>query len=129
MKAKRINDAAEFETTIAEIVAAAPGPVYVVFFGTELPETGESFCPDCVVADPTIRRALLAHANSANLTLVEVPIGDRASWRSADNFYRAHEQIQLERIPTLIRWTADGAAERLVEDDCADADKLAAFLG
>ncbi|KAI9168649.1 hypothetical protein H9P43_008022 [Blastocladiella emersonii ATCC 22665] len=130
MKVKRIpfDSATDFDAEIAKIVADAPGPVVVLFFGNELPETNESFCPDCVVADPLIRKAVLSHAQSATITLVEVPSGARDEWRSPDNRYRKHPQIQLARIPTLVQWTRDGPAGRLVEDECADEAKLAAFL-
>ena len=46
------------------------------FPGTELPETGKSFCPDCVVSDPVVTKFITAHPT---LTLVEVPSGLRVS--------------------------------------------------
>lgn len=78
-------------------------PVYVVFFGTEKPETNESWCPDCVVADPLIRKAILTHAPE-NALLLEAPVGHREDWKgNASHPYRT--RFNLSAIPTLFRWT------------------------
>ena len=54
---------------------------FLLFFGTEDPQSGQSWCPDCVVADPRIRRHLLAAEKSssanekiASVTLLECPV-------------------------------------------------------
>ncbi|CAG8454849.1 10425_t:CDS:2 [Paraglomus occultum] len=55
--------------------AVVGSKVYVLFFGTELPSTGQSWCPDCYEADPHIRNAFDKHAPSA--ILIEAPVGTR----------------------------------------------------
>ncbi|CDS08109.1 hypothetical protein LRAMOSA02058 [Lichtheimia ramosa] len=101
-------------------------PVYVVFFGTEKPETNESWCPDCVVADPLIRKAILTHAPE-NALLLEAPVGHREDWKgNASHPYRT--RFNLSAIPTLFRWTKEGPGAALVEEDCANAQKLEEFI-
>ena len=75
MKVTRVATAAEFDDAVGAAVQGAAGPVFVVLFGSEQPDTGESWCEDCVIADPLIRQAIrgVPHA-----TLIECPVGDRA---------------------------------------------------
>ncbi|XP_029164433.1 thioredoxin domain-containing protein 17-like isoform X2 [Nylanderia fulva] len=50
--------------------------VYILYTGTKLPETGESWCPDCVEAYPFIEQGFNAASEETQLVIVEV--GDRA---------------------------------------------------
>ena len=77
MKIVRVVDLPDFDATVASTLAAAPGPVFVVLFGSEAPETGESWCEDCVIADPLIRSGVRAVPNA---TLIECPVGQRAEY-------------------------------------------------
>ncbi|KAI8062349.1 uncharacterized protein B0P05DRAFT_556633 [Gilbertella persicaria] len=123
MKVVRAN-IENFDQEVNKAVESG-NPVYVVFFGNETPETSESWCPDCVVADPLIRKAVLSVENSI---LIEAPVGFYDQWKGkTDHPYRV--RFKLTAIPTLFKWTAAGPGEALVEDDCADADKLAKFVG
>ncbi|RKO91243.1 DHS-like NAD/FAD-binding domain-containing protein [Blyttiomyces helicus] len=93
---------------------------------TEEASTGESWCPDCVVADPKIRKTILKIPDS---TLVEVPVGSRTQWRTPDNAMRIHPKIKLTVIPTLIEFGKDGSiVARLVEDEAADDAKLGKLI-
>uniref|UniRef100_A0A915DER7 Thioredoxin domain-containing protein 17 n=1 Tax=Ditylenchus dipsaci TaxID=166011 RepID=A0A915DER7_9BILA len=40
------------------IVEGGRHPQFVFFIGSKLPETGESWCPDCVKAEPVMNEAL-----------------------------------------------------------------------
>jgi hypothetical protein len=42
--------------------------------------------------------------------------------------YRKDPQLRLSAIPTLIRWTAKGAGNRLVEAQCAELDLVGLLL-
>ncbi|KAL1933316.1 hypothetical protein VTP01DRAFT_7406 [Rhizomucor pusillus] len=124
MKAVRAN-IEEFDTKIAEAVSRSNN-VYVVFFGTEVPETSESWCPDCVIADPLIRKALLNEAPE-DAILVEAPVGDRNAWKgNASHPYRV--RFNVPAIPTLVKWSKDGPVKQLVENDCADYENLKSFI-
>lgn len=104
------------------------GSALFLFFGSAAPETGESWCPDCVTADPVLRSACARLR--PDLTLHECPVGPRSAWKDQpDHPYRRHGELHLERIPTLVFYAAGLERGRLVEADCAQAARVAAFLG
>ncbi|KAJ1840239.1 hypothetical protein LPJ70_004738, partial [Coemansia sp. RSA 2708] len=76
--------------------------VFVLFFGRETIE-GQSWCPDCVVADPKVRAGI---AKVENAILLEVPVDRKSDTASDTQVFRQDESIRLERIPTLLRYTA-----------------------
>jgi len=45
-------------------------------------------------------------------TLLEVCVGQRSVWKSPDHPFRHDSELQLSGIPTVIRWTPSGPAER-----------------
>ncbi|KAI9487361.1 MAG: hypothetical protein EXX96DRAFT_552851 [Benjaminiella poitrasii] len=124
MKAVRVNEIEQFEPEVKKALETG-NPVFVLFFGTELPETSESWCPDCVIADPLVRKAVM---NVKDSILIEAPVGNRNDWKgNTTHPYRVRYQVPA--IPTLFKWTAEGPGDKLVEEDCADATKLAQFVG
>lgn len=88
------------------ILSALPGPIYKAVHtaarvaGTESAETGESWCSDCREADAVIRRKV----SESGMVLVEVPVGDRATWLSKDpaNFYKKEASIKVESVPFVV---------------------------
>ncbi|CAG8434501.1 15534_t:CDS:2 [Funneliformis mosseae] len=123
----RISAFNEFDKIVNRIVQERKGQnIFVVLFGNENPNTGKSWCPDCVNADPLIRHHL--EKTTADSVLIEVPVGTRAEGRP-DNPYRLHPRIQLKSIPTLIKWTENAETDkRLVESECTRDDLLSAFF-
>ncbi|KAI9277791.1 hypothetical protein BY458DRAFT_85564 [Sporodiniella umbellata] len=122
MKSSRIS----IENFDAEVKSAVETgkPVFVLFFGTEAVETSESWCPDCVIADPLVRKALIPVKDAL---LLEAPVGLRNDWKgNATHPYRT--QFGVSAIPTLFKWTTAGPGDRLVEEDCADIEKLEKFV-
>eukprot|EP00030_Apusomonadida_sp_AF-17_P008113 a846922_27.p1 GENE.a846922_27~~a846922_27.p1 ORF type:complete len:160 (+),score=55.38 a846922_27:71-481(+) len=103
-------------------------PTFCIFFGSEDPGTGESWCSDCVVADPLIRSSIRKLAPSA--TLFECPVGDRAAYKGmADHAYRVHAQIKLQAVPQFMCWTARGPiGGALVEEECHTAENVEGFI-
>ncbi|KAI8364785.1 uncharacterized protein BYT42DRAFT_524067 [Radiomyces spectabilis] len=98
--------------------------VFVLFFGSEEPDTHESWCPDCVIADPLIRKSALPVADAI---LLEAPVGHRGDWKgNASHPYRV--RFQVPAIPTLYKWSTNGPGESLVEEACADPAKLESFF-
>ncbi|KAG0170229.1 Thioredoxin domain-containing protein 17 [Apophysomyces sp. BC1034] len=113
----------DFDKTIEQELVG-DNKVFVLFFGNEIPETSESWCRDCVVADPVIRKAILPVTNGV---LIEAAVGLRNDWiGNKTNPYRV--RFNVPAIPTLYKWTANGPGEHLIEDDCADIAKLEAFI-
>ena len=117
---------ADAEAALAGVVAAQ-GSALFLFFGAEDPQTGESWCPDCVTADPVLRRTI--SARRPDLTLYECPVGQRSEWKNhPEHPYRLHPLFRVARIPTLVS-LADGIETgRLVEGDCAVTATVEAFL-
>ncbi|PWA03216.1 hypothetical protein BB558_000624 [Smittium angustum] len=104
MRSFRVDNPLEFDNTI-NYALGFQDPVFVLFFGRELPETGVSYCPDCVKADPIIREAL---STLPEYTLVEVPVDRKTMSDSPTLIYRTREDIKLTAVPTLAKWTNDG---------------------
>ncbi|KAK9764675.1 hypothetical protein K7432_007635 [Basidiobolus ranarum] len=126
MRAVRVQNPQEFDQKLNEQLKNDAQHVFVLFFGTEDPSTNESWCPDCVIADPAIRRAVSKIPDSV---LLECP-ADRQTWKfgSEPHPYKAREDIKLERLPTLMRWGKEGVISRLVEEDCAKPELLEKFV-
>jgi hypothetical protein len=125
MRILRLPDPAAFQA-FADTHAAAPGDalVFLLFFGSETPETGESWCPDCVMADPVIR-GTLATITRHEVLLVECPVGLRADYKGNPTHpYRTDPRVALQRIPTLIRWSGVRELGRLVEGECLEPTAL-----
>ncbi|CAG8565077.1 10269_t:CDS:2 [Acaulospora morrowiae] len=125
----RIPTYEQFDKMIDKTVKENGKNIYVLLFGTEDPSTGSSWCPDCVIADPLIRRHFSNEAHPESV-LVEVPVGTRSQYKGRpDNPYRTHPRIQLKAIPTLIKWSANGSDDKsLVEDECSRDDMLKKFF-
>jgi len=122
----RLATPADVAASLATTNAAKHSALYV-FFGSEDPVTGESWCPDCVIADPVLRRACTSLR--PDLVLYECPVGARSAWKNQpEHPFRLHPTLRLARIPTLI--FIDGGLERgrLVEGDCANPAVVEAFL-
>lgn len=108
-------------------VVAAQGDALFLFFGSEDPGTGASWCKDCVMADPVLR-ATIAKA-APGLTVYECPVGARTDWKGQMGHpYRVHPLFHVQRIPTLIRLRGGIDIGRLVEAPCADAAAVTAFV-
>ncbi|KAF1803123.1 hypothetical protein FB192DRAFT_1366530 [Mucor lusitanicus] len=123
MKSVRVN-IENFDQEVNKAVESG-NPVFVLFFGTETPETSESWCPDCVIADPLVRKAIIPIENAI---LLEAPVGARNDWKgNTAHPYRV--RFNVPAIPTLFKWSEAGPGEKLVEEECADANKLAQFVG
>ena len=112
---------------VLDRVRREAGEALLLFFGSEDPETGESWCADCVTADPILRAACVRLR--PDLALHECPVGPRSAWKNvADHPYRLHPALRLARIPTLIRFTGGCEIGRLVEADCGNPAAVEAFL-
>lgn len=122
----RCASPAELDPIIDRLRGEA-GAGLLLFFGSEDPATGESWCPDCVTADPVLRAACARLR--PELTLYECPVGPRSAWKNVpDHPYRLHPALRLARIPTLIRFAGGCEIGRLVEADCGKPAAVEAFL-
>ncbi|CAL1684858.1 unnamed protein product [Lasius platythorax] len=83
--------------------------VYILYTGTKLPDTGESWCPDCVEADPFIERGFETAPEETQLVIVEV--GDRSFWKDRNCPFRTNPITRLKVLPTLIKWDTEKRLE------------------
>ncbi|KAF6252451.1 hypothetical protein COO60DRAFT_522374 [Scenedesmus sp. NREL 46B-D3] len=86
-----------------------PAPHYVVFLADNSPETGVSWCPDCVRCGPAVKRVCAEQGAS----LLEVLVGQRAAWKDPQHPLRQDAAIQLSGVPDLMCWGADGPTAKL----------------
>ncbi|XP_011634601.1 thioredoxin domain-containing protein 17-like [Pogonomyrmex barbatus] len=86
-------------------------PIYVLYTGTKLADTGKSWCPDCVEAEPFIEKGFEAASEKTQLIIVEV--GDRPFWKDQKCPFRTNPVTKLKVLPTLARW---GTQKRLEGD-------------
>ncbi len=123
----RCSTPAEAAAAVAQ-VTSSQGSALFLFFGAEDPQTGASWCPDCVTADPVLRSTIAV--TRRDLTLYECPVGQRSAWKNhPEHPYRLHPLFRVARIPTLV-FLVDGVERgRLVEADCAVPERVQAFLG
>lgn len=103
------------------------GEAFFLFFGSEDPGTGVSWCPDCVIAHPVVRAFCVK--NRPDVSLLECPVGNRTQWKSQEHHpYREHPQLLIQRVPTLV-YVFNGKEEgRLVEEQCNDQECLQDLL-
>jgi Eukaryotic protein of unknown function (DUF953) len=126
MPIKRLASPTEVHAQITATIQQQ-GSALFVFFGSEDPQTGVSWCKDCVTADPILRSACVS--KRPDLTLFECPVGERSEWKQQPKHpYRLHPALRLERIPTLIFIEHGVERGRLVEADCAQIDVVVPFL-
>ncbi len=126
MPLRRCQSPAEGIQNLDRIKAEALSGLFL-FFGSDDPVTGESWCPDCVTADPVLRNA--CRTVRPDLDLHECPVGQRSEWKNAPGHpYRGNPDIRLQRIPTLVFIERGCERGRLVEADCAKPDLVRDFL-
>lgn len=126
MPIRRLATPADVAASLATATAGSESALYL-FFGSEDPATGESWCPDCVIADPVLRRACTILR--PDLVLYECPVGARSAWKNQpEHPFRLHPLIRLARIPTLLFLERGLERGRLVEADCAKPAVVEASL-
>ncbi|XP_046824631.1 thioredoxin domain-containing protein 17-like [Vespa crabro] len=92
--------------------------VFVLYTGTKL-ENGQSWCPDCVEAEPFIEAGLQVLSKTSHFVVVEV--GDRAFWKDPNCIFRKDSKTQLKVLPTLAQW---GTQKRLQGSECQKEELL-----
>ncbi|XP_031623617.1 thioredoxin domain-containing protein 17 [Contarinia nasturtii] len=103
-------------TKLAESLESTGENVHILFSGGK-DETGNSWCPYCVKADPVIKEAL-KHA-AENSHFIHVEVGDRPYWKDLNCPFRKDPRTHLVFLPTLLRWKSP---QRLDGERCSQAD-------
>ncbi|XP_068511810.1 thioredoxin domain-containing protein 17 isoform X1 [Anas acuta] len=74
-------------------------PIFALFCGDKDAE-GKSWCPDCVTAEPVVRREL--HNMPDESVFIYCLVGDRAYWKDPNNEFR--KNLKLTGVPTLLKY-------------------------
>ncbi|KAK6514504.1 hypothetical protein TWF281_004702 [Arthrobotrys megalospora] len=117
-------------TTLQTYLETLPKPLYIFFIASPDPITNTPWCPDVRRAIPVVERVFTAH--DEELLVVTVEVGGKDVWKG-DNVFKSEWGITA--IPTLGKYsivTIEGqnivAVRMLVENDCADEQKLQSFI-
>lgn len=97
--------------------------IIALFCGSPDSSSGESWCPDCVKAEPVVEKALNKAAD--DVVFVFCVVGDRSRWKDPNCEFRTHPQFRLTAVPTLLEW---GTQKRLVEGDCQKENLVDMFF-
>ncbi|TEA17699.1 Thioredoxin domain-containing protein [Colletotrichum sidae] len=99
----------------ADLAVPEGSAFFITFTTSNLPETGESWCPDVRAALPHLNATFSADG-APEMAFVEV--GQRPEWKVPTNVYRTTWNIN--NVPTLVRFERAGGVTketgRLVED-------------
>ncbi|XP_022104598.1 thioredoxin domain-containing protein 17-like [Acanthaster planci] len=90
--------------------------LFVLFCGDK-DASGNSWCPDCVDAEPFVTSGLASAPDDG--VFIYCSVGDRAFWKDQQNGFRTHDKLKLSAVPTLLKY---GTSKRLVEEDCKKSD-------
>ncbi|KAK2177779.1 hypothetical protein NP493_578g00010 [Ridgeia piscesae] len=111
-----------FDELMKTTEAEEGNKVCVLFTGT-LDDNGQSWCPDCVKADPVIKECLqYADPETVFITCF---VGDRKYWKDQKNEFRTSSKTKVKSIPMLMVW---GTRRTLEEDQCAATSLVRMFF-
>ena len=80
--------------------------LWVIYItGSNDPETGKSWCPDCVTSKPFIQTGIDKFLGDKKLVVAEV---ERSEWiGNKEHPYRTHSALQLGGVPALLMMRKD----------------------
>nr|CAH0104461.1 unnamed protein product [Daphnia galeata] len=108
----------EFQAILNDIASKKSEDIFILFSGSK-DTTGQSWCPDCVEAEPVIEKALESAPEDA--VFVYVGVGDKSFWKDSNCVFRTDSKTKLTCIPTLLKW---GTNKRLLDNQCNKLDTV-----
>ncbi|XP_007523169.1 thioredoxin domain-containing protein 17 [Erinaceus europaeus] len=90
--------------------------IFAYFTGSK-DSNGESWCPDCVQAEPALREGL-KHIKEG-CVFIYCQVGEKPYWKDPNNDFR--KNLKVTAVPTLLKY---GTPQKLVESECLQADLL-----
>jgi len=108
-----------YDLVQAELKNTSDENLYLVFYAN-VDGKKISWCPDCVKADPVLKKH---YPKDSKVLLCYV--GERSEWRDFDNAFRTDSFFKLTSVPTIINKKTNA---RLVEAECYDEEKVQAFF-
>lgn len=101
---------------------------YLAIFKGGVNEQGESWCSDCVLAEPVISGTIIPQATKLGLPVYIVDVGDRTEWKDPQNPLRVHASFKVSCVPTILKIEEGVASERLKEEEVLNKDLVLAIL-
>ncbi|XP_014784113.1 thioredoxin domain-containing protein 17 isoform X1 [Octopus bimaculoides] len=92
--------------------------IFALFTGSK-DSSGQSWCPDCVRADPVIKRNMKQLPSDA--IFIHCNVGDRTFWKDQNNVFRKDSKLRLTAVPTLLKF---GHPNQLKEEQCMKDDLI-----
>ncbi|KAL3070278.1 hypothetical protein niasHS_016105 [Heterodera schachtii] len=116
------------------------GGIFVYFTGAKVAETGQSWCPSCVQADPVIGQAIHKlitfcdlYPEDIHVAFIKCDVGPREIWKSPDNSIKADATLDVQSVPTIIEYSL--AYEKRVpgrkldkDEQLQDKDEIIKFI-
>ncbi|KAG8450693.1 hypothetical protein GDO86_003100 [Hymenochirus boettgeri] len=103
-----------YEEFIKEVEKHKGKKVFVYFSGNKN-EDGQSWCPDCVKAEPVVRGEMENLPEGS--IFIYCQVGERPYWKDPSNEFK--KNLGLTGVPTLLKYKTP---QKLVDDECANAD-------
>ncbi|KAH9489333.1 Thioredoxin domain-containing protein 17 [Bulinus truncatus] len=103
---------------LSKALSGLQGTVYILFSGSA-DDSGVSWCPDCVKADPVINRNLDKAPEDSSF--IHCYVGDRSYWKKPDNEFRKDPKLLVKCVPTLLKY---GSPQRLEEEQLFKDDLI-----
>ncbi|CAP21777.1 Protein CBG00487 [Caenorhabditis briggsae] len=101
--------------------------VVALFTGSKNLSTGQSWCPDCVVAEPIVDQVIQDTVVAAiDVHFITVFVGNREVWRDPAVGFRTDPSLKLTCIPTLLE--VRNKAKRLLEGQIANKNLVKDFF-
>lgn len=97
----------------------------ICFFSGDKDESGKSWCPDCVVAEPVVRECLKS-VDDDEIVFVYCAVGARDYWKDRNNDFRTHTSLKLTGVPTLLKWGSP--SQKLVEGQLLKKELITMLL-
>ena len=82
MKEFQVNSYSELKNKLSELSkddSLTDQPIFICFVGSKLPTTGQSWCSDCVKAEPAIDETLLELKDLKNI-FITCYVGNKEEW-------------------------------------------------
>ena len=109
------------------IASSPPGARVLLLFCGEKGAGGESWCSDCVEAEPALDAALAESAAERPILVVDVPL-PRAEFKGVASHWARAAPFGVGRVPALCRWGAAKVTAAIFEDECKSKANVLEFL-
>lgn len=101
---------------------------FICFKGSVDPETNESWCSDCVKADPVLNEHLFPKLAEESVPVIMVNCGLRDEWKDQKNNARTHPMFKVSGVPAVYKVIEGAVTAKLVEEQLFNPQMLEMML-